>query len=131
MGGCPAHLTGIFHVYVSAFPDTETLFDPWGGLDDSFRPRARLSGRVSMQEFKVPEKAAGVADRTFYEAETQYFDDPEFFRFHLPLLEAYMSSYRSRLAEFAQARRKLKTLELGAGTCMTSLLLSREPWIAS
>lgn len=70
------------------------------------------------------------ADRVFYQAETHYFDDPEFYRRQVPVLESYMSAYRDTLAGFARGR-KLRTLELGAGSCMTSLLLSREPWIES
>jgi ubiquinone/menaquinone biosynthesis C-methylase UbiE len=86
-----------------------------------------------MQELATRESAeADNADRVFYEAETHYFDDPAFTRKQLPVLESYRAGYRNILAEFAKGRRRgLRTLELGAGSCLTSLLLSKEPWIES
>jgi len=71
-------------------------------------------------------------DKTFYDAETQYFSDPSFVPRHQAVVEAYVSKYRSTLAALAQKKgRKLSTLELGAGSCTLSLTLSREPWIGS
>jgi ubiquinone/menaquinone biosynthesis C-methylase UbiE len=67
-------------------------------------------------------------DQDFYDAETEYFNDPAFMSRHLPLLESYVAGYRPKLAALAHGERRLRTLELGAGSCSTSLLLSREPW---
>lgn len=72
------------------------------------------------------------ADKAFYDAETHYFSDPTFMPSHRAVIEAYVSRYRDTLAALAQRKgRKLSTLELGAGTCTLSLVLSREPWIGS
>jgi ubiquinone/menaquinone biosynthesis C-methylase UbiE len=85
-----------------------------------------------MQDVKGREGApAENSDRVFYEAETEYFNDPGFVARHLPVVERYMASYRPNLLTLAKDGRKLRTLELGAGSCVTSLVLSREPWVGS
>ena len=61
------------------------------------------------------------SDQEFYDAELHYLDDPAFMdRQHLAVMESYaMASYiRPALATLAREKgRKLRTLELGAGTC--------------
>ncbi|MBN9088894.1 MAG: class I SAM-dependent methyltransferase [Reyranella sp.] len=72
------------------------------------------------------------ADKKFYDAETHYFSDPSFMTDHQAVVETYVAKYRATLAALAKRKgRKLKTLELGAGTCTLSLTLSREPWIGA
>lgn len=50
---------------------------------------------------------------------------PEWCRERAALLEIYLEKYRPGLADFASQRGKLTSLELGAGTCLLSLMLSK------
>lgn len=70
-------------------------------------------------------------DKDHYDKELDYFTDPTFLDRHAGLLRSYQKSFIITLKEFAVARGGVRILELGAGTCMTSVLLSREPWIKS
>jgi ubiquinone/menaquinone biosynthesis C-methylase UbiE len=70
-------------------------------------------------------------DKKHYENEVQYFEVPGFLDRHEAMMREYLASFRARLAEFAAKRGPVRVLELGAGMCMMSLLLSREPWIQS
>jgi SAM-dependent methyltransferase len=69
------------------------------------------------------------SDQAFYDGEAHYLNDPNFMPRHLALRESYMAGCRSAIDTLAAGGRKLSTLELGAGTCMLSLMLSREPWL--
>lgn len=70
-------------------------------------------------------------DQEHYHKETHYFSDPGFIGRHRILMDAYMSTWRDRLAAHAIRKGGIRTLELGAGTCTLSLTLSQEPWIRS
>lgn len=73
--------------------------------------------------------ASETSDKTFYDAEAF---DPAHMESYQRVIEAYVAKYREVLASLAQKLgRKLRTLELGAGSCTLSLTLSREPWIES
>lgn len=68
-------------------------------------------------------------DKAHYDAEVQYFEVPGFLDRHEAMMREYLASFRATLERFAIARGGVRTIELGAGMCMMSLLLSREPWI--
>lgn len=70
-------------------------------------------------------------DKEHYDSEVHYFEMPGFLDKHEAMMREYQASFKARLAQFAGKRDGIRTLELGAGTCTMSLMLSREPWIRS
>lgn len=70
-------------------------------------------------------------DKQHYDNEVQYFEVPGFLDRHEAMMREYQASFKPRLVQYAAKRGGIRTLELGAGTCTMSLMLSREPWIRS
>lgn len=67
--------------------------------------------------------AADTNDKKYYDSSATAISQAEL-RAHCSVVQKYISRYENRLRTQFQGR-QLKTLELGAGSCMTSLILSK------
>lgn len=71
------------------------------------------------------------ADQDFYATQVHYLDIPNYMDSHVATMRSYLARYKPDIARLATKKKSIRTLELGAGTCTLSLLLSRESWVES